>query len=190
MIGSNWQMLHGSCQPLTLHYLCCTWRRLLARCGCWLSKMSTLRTGRHSEHAPSRQAQKCADSCCVGRHLRTDRGQHVSSAALLRWPLQCCHVMPLGSRPCMCISISPARCSCESVDRAMSVAPFEHTHVNTVASHGVAAACAAATADVAPQPAAVGAAAMSEGPQLRAVLTGCCYVHTAPSAVAAGGPVQ
>lgn len=66
----------GIC-ALTVYHLRRTWRRLLARCGWWLSRMSVLRTGRHSEHAPSRQATKCADSCRVGKHLQTSRDQPV-----------------------------------------------------------------------------------------------------------------
>jgi hypothetical protein len=48
----------------------------------------------------------------------------------------------------------------------------------------------AALADVPPQAAAVGTAAVAERPQVPGVLCGCCSATAAASSVAAGGPVQ
>jgi hypothetical protein len=73
---------------------------------------------------------------------------------------------------------------------ASSVTPVLHVHVSTAASHGVAAAGVAAPADVPPQPTAIGAAAVSERPQVPGVRSGVCYAAATASAVAAGGPVQ
>jgi hypothetical protein len=145
-----------------------------------------LRTGRHSEHAPSRQATKCADSCRVGMHLRMSRDQPVRrwspSAAVMR-------VAQLTHAACACQNLLGT--AAPVVREAIRVTPVEHVRVTTVTvSHGIAAAVAAAPADVPPQPPAVGAAAMAERPQVPGVLRGCCCVTSAASAVAAGGPVQ